>query len=169
MKLSHFLFVIYAGLVISSFMILVFGDKGLAEHYKLAGHQKVLAANIEAMKEKNRRLNQKLEHLSSNPEAIRLLARELGYFYPDEFVIQTDYYESAGEAYDVGVIMRLERPVGKKNFQFRLIGFMISTTILIIYFIFRKLRNYGNKADKPPVPGEGLKYFAKKWNSHIKM
>jgi hypothetical protein len=58
----------------------VFGPMGTREHAALQERARALEENLRALERINRELTEELRSLSSDPETVALLARDLGYY-----------------------------------------------------------------------------------------
>ncbi len=71
---------LYAGLVLSICYTTVFGSMGAREYALLERRARALEANLRSLERVNQELTEELRSLSSDPETIALLARDLGYY-----------------------------------------------------------------------------------------
>ena len=77
-----------AGLVIATGLSFLFGASGLSSYRALRAYEAHVSDGIAALQDRHRRLQQRVAVLRDNPEALRLLARETGYYRPGETVIE---------------------------------------------------------------------------------
>ena len=77
-----------AGLVIATGLSFLFGASGLFNYRDLLGYEAHVSDGIADLQDRHLRLRQRAAVLRDNPEALRLLAREAGYFRPGETVVE---------------------------------------------------------------------------------
>jgi cell division protein FtsB len=126
MKLFNLILSVYFGIILSSLLVFCFGEQGLAEYEELARKKEILSRNIESLKEKNEMLNRKLAELNSNPQTIRLLARELGYYQSDEDLVHIQGYAPQNTFYEAGTIIRINQVPVKRNLVIKAASLLIS-------------------------------------------
>lgn len=84
----------------------VYGPGGLVAHRRMEDYRRDLEANIVELSEIHERLNARIEALSTDPEAVRLQARGLGYIGENERIIRIEGNERRGNSYAVGRVVR---------------------------------------------------------------
>lgn len=86
----------YLAFLVFSGLQLVYGDHGFLAMEALAAYERQLDANLDGLQEKNRVLRMRYEALRTDPEAIRLEARRLGYYGPADLPIKVSGLERPG-------------------------------------------------------------------------
>ncbi|MBN2440401.1 MAG: septum formation initiator family protein [Spirochaetales bacterium] len=142
MKFYHLLIILYVGIIFSSFLILFFGNDGYFTFLELKDHREVLLSNIEELKKKNVELQQKIQMLKTNPQVIRILARKLGYYDPEENMIVLKGDFSFNNHYEVGNIVKNMRTRPDKDIFLRIIGFSLSLFIIVLIILVRQRKKY---------------------------
>ena len=79
MKMTKYLFSLWAGVLIYASLFLIFGDKGLSTHRQLENEQKKQEANIEYLKLINQDLDEAMNSLLYDKDTLAVYAREQGY------------------------------------------------------------------------------------------
>jgi len=145
MKFYHILVIIYIGIILSSLLTLIFGDEGYMTLLYLKKHQEVLVKNIDELKIKNMQLQQELSLLSSDPEKIRILAREQGYYSEGENIIFFQRNDLSSYHYDIGKPVRNIKDGPSKNPALRIIGFAMSVFIIVLSILLRQRKRHDHK------------------------
>jgi cell division protein FtsB len=146
MKLYHIIIMLSCGFIAGSVLIFIFGDDGYLAYSRLSRHREVLEKNIEDLKKKNTELKDDVSTLMSNPEAIRVLARKLGYYKDDEILILLDDNPSMPgygmpRYYEIGTMVNTLPQKTGRNTVLRFIGFAISILITIAIYAAKKRKS----------------------------
>ena len=126
--------------MLGSGLILFFGNEGYYEYLELAKHKDTLKMNIAELKSINKSLLEKLYLLSSNPEVLRILARELGYFEENENIIVFDKDFENRYFYEVGKLIQSVKKSGERNFILRVSGLAFGTLFFLVIFYLYHIR-----------------------------
>ena len=102
------------GFAAISLFVYVFGDGGVREYRRLLRYRDALEQNVERLEETYAELLQLFYSLKTDPEAVRLAARDLGYYRPDEYVILLPGLEPEKRAYHVGSLVQLPQKERRK-------------------------------------------------------
>ena len=78
-----------AGVTMATIASFVLGASGLLSYRQLQAYDRSLEVSIAALGARNASLERRLAALRTNPELLRLYARELGYYRADEMVVRT--------------------------------------------------------------------------------
>lgn len=87
MSVPRLFYCTVAGLVIATGVSFLYGASGLFNYRQLQAYERQVVAGIAALEERHRTLQTRLQALR-DPELVRLLARDTGYFRPDEMVVE---------------------------------------------------------------------------------
>jgi cell division protein FtsB len=79
MKMTKYLFSLWAGVLIYASLFLITGAKGFSTHRQLENEQKKQEANIENLKSINRELEEAMNSLLYDKDTLTVYAREQGY------------------------------------------------------------------------------------------
>lgn len=139
MKLSHILYAIYFCIISSSFLLFFFGEKGLFAYQHLNEYEIALLKNITALQERNKDLANKLQWIKTDPEAVKLLARELGLYQKGESIIRIENYNNSENYYELGKIIKFNNIIMIKDNTLRLISLILSLIMLILFIIIDKV------------------------------
>jgi len=101
--------------IAASLSIFCFGDSGLTVFRSLSRYEQDLAANVEALQARNRRLQAELARLRSDSEANRVLARGIGMYEPGQMVVRLVGRPPKPQVYAVGDLLRMRRPAPVRN------------------------------------------------------
>ena len=146
MRFWRIVFSLYAGVVISFLLLLVFGDAGTREYRKLLAYHQRLEENIEELRSINLALEEELESLATDPEKVRLLAREMGYFAPEDGVVHVVGLPRKESFYRVGKV--IEMSPERKSFALRLkmIGLAVPAICYLLLSFIRGVKQRGSRA-----------------------
>lgn len=87
MSVPRLFYCTVAGFVVATLLSFLFGGSGLLNYRRLQDHERRIASGIAALEQRHAHL-QRLQHLlRTEPELLRLLARDVGYYRDDELVI----------------------------------------------------------------------------------
>ena len=101
--------------IAASLAILVFGDSGVTAFRGLTRYEQDLAANVEALRQRNLELQAELDRLRTDPETNRVLGRRIGMYAPGEMVVRLVGRPPRTEAYAVGDLLRMRRAAPVRN------------------------------------------------------
>ena len=87
MRLQRLFYCMVAGLAAAATIALILGDSGIVAYRRAAEYRDRLVGGIEEIEAAHRRLQRQLARFQSDAEAVRLAARELGYYRPGETVV----------------------------------------------------------------------------------
>lgn len=146
MRLPRLILYVAVGYVFASLLAFVFGAGGLLEYRTSAGYREQLQRNIEELEGSNLRLLAELEALRSDPELLRLRARELGYFREDERVIRIEGAGAPRNFYEVGRLILRQPQAARASWVFRAAGLGLPAVLVVL----RALRR-GRKGDAAAV------------------
>jgi len=131
MRLPRLAIYLALGFAFASLLQLVFGAGGVLEYGASARHRTLLEQNIEELKRANLQLLGELEALRSDPELLRLQARELGYFRENEYVIRVEGSSPPKNSYAVGRLILRASPPPKSPWYFRAAGLGLPALLLL--------------------------------------
>lgn len=99
----------------ASISILLFGDSGVLAFRDLDRYREDLAANVEALKQRNTELNDQLARLQSDEESNRVMARGINLYADGDTVIKLEGHTSRSETYAMGDLLRMRKTDGMRN------------------------------------------------------
>ena len=114
MKFVRLVVSFYSAILLGSLLALFFGDAGMVAYNRLSSHLELLTENLENLERINDDLNGKFEELATDPERIRLQARELGYFEEDEKVLTVEGFPKKRTFFEVGKVVK-KIPLKRRN------------------------------------------------------
>ena len=85
---ARLFFCAVAGVTVATTASFLFGASGLLSYRQLQAYERRLDVSITTLAERNLSLERRLTALRTNPELLRLYARELGYYRPHEIVLR---------------------------------------------------------------------------------
>lgn len=152
MRLPRLIVYLALGFLCASLLVFVFGGAGLLAYGASSRHRAQLERNIDELEATNARLLQELESLRSDPERLRLQARELGYFREDEYVIRVEGAPAARNSYAVGRVILREPSSPKPVWVFRAVGLGLPALLVFRRLLLSVLRGTGRRrGDAHPV------------------
>ena len=123
-----------AAFIAASLGIFFFGDSGLSSYSSLSLYERSLAANVESLKQRNLELQAELGRLKSDPERIRVLARDIGMYAPGDTVVRLVGRPAKPESYAVGDLLRLRRSEPVRNTLFKEAALGAAAALIIVAF-----------------------------------
>ena len=88
MSVPRLFYCTVTGLVVATLASFLFGASGVRNYRQLQVYEQSIVASIAVLEQTNGHLERRLQTLRTDPEVMRLLARETGYYRPDELVIR---------------------------------------------------------------------------------
>ena len=158
MSVPRLFYCTVAGLVIATVLSFLFGASGLFNYRDLRAYEAHVSAGTVALQDRHRSLQQRVAVLRDNPEALRLLARETGYFRTGETVIEVapavDPTAAAGarperEFADVAPLLQRTPPAPRDPFNALALGLFLGAGSFAALSMLRAFRQHA------PVAGNG--------------
>ena len=141
MRLFRLFIAFYIGLIFSFVSTLFFGQAGVKEFENLTEYRETLERNITELRALNWRLNQEFKNLGTEPEKIRLLARELGYFGSDERVVRFNNLPKKSNYHEVGKLLKKDFRWNRNMLFMRIMNLLLPLLFYIASgFFWRELR-----------------------------
>jgi cell division protein FtsB len=124
---------IYLGLVLSIAYTTVFGPLGVQQRVALERRERALEENLASLERINTELAEELRSLSSDPETVALLARDLGYYRPGEHRVSVDGLPQRKEGRAIGqlVAAAADTPGREGTLRLALLGFPLAAWTLL--------------------------------------
>ena len=141
MKIPRILVYIILSFVTASLLFLLFGSGGVADYRRLLGYRATVQENIDELERINRDLLAEVRALGSDPERLRLQARELGYFREGERVIRISGHERGKNYYTVGTILRRKPRPPRADWPFRAVGLALPFLLAVVSATVRRRKN----------------------------
>ena len=155
-----------AGLVIATGLSFLFGASGLSSYRALRAYEAHVSDGIAALQDRHRRLQQRVAVLRDNPEALRLLARETGYYRSGETVIEVgpvaiDPTAAAGprpdrEFADVAPLLQHTPPARREPFNALALGLFLGVGTFAVLSMLRAVRRRREAGQPKRAPRLGV-------------
>jgi len=141
MDARKIIFVVWLVIIVAGFSSIVFGKSGIFAMWKLETERDRIAANMEQLREINGELEGALDNLRSDPDALAVYARELGYASTsDDRFIRISGLPAAGRrTAQAGNLLKAVRPNTVSDSDIRLFAALVglSVTAFILFSRFR--------------------------------
>jgi cell division protein FtsB len=149
MRYWRILLSLYAGLISGFFLLFFLGDAGVGKYRELSSYRERLELNVQELSQIHWALEQELKSLAVDAERVQILARELGYFEPDDGVIRVAGFTASGSFYKVGRI--IERPPAERSIypRIKIVCLVIPMVCYVIISMLRRWVRRDNKAKRP--------------------
>lgn len=134
----------YIGLVFSFVSTVFFGQAGVKEYNNLTGYRETLERNITDLRALNWRLSQEFKNLGTEPEKIRLLARELGYFGSEERVVRFNNLPEKNNYHEVGKLLKKDFRWNKNMLFIRIMNILLPLLFYIASGFFWRTLSRGH-------------------------
>lgn len=131
MRLPRLAVYIALGFGVASLLSFLFADGGVLDYRAADRYRRQLEHNIAELEGIHGRLLDDLEAVRSDPELLRLQARQLGYFRPDEHVIRIQDRVQPGNFYAIGRIILRAPAAPRPVWYFRLAALGLPALLLI--------------------------------------
>ena len=159
-----------AGLVIATGLSFLFGASGLFNYRELKTYETRVVDGIAALQDRHRRVQQRAAVLRDNPEALRLLARETGYFRAGETVIEVGpapHPTAVGGARsgfgfaDVAPLLQRTPPAPREPFNTLALGLFLGGGSFAALGLLRTFRRRAHAGDAPGTGAAPVHPFPK--------
>ena len=159
MSVPRLFYCTVAGLVVATLLSFLFGASGLLNYHRLQAYERRVATGIAALEERHVDLERLANLLRTEPELLRLLARDSGYYRADELVIRVGPQPpAAGGAVspyapdfsDVGPLMQRKLPVPRDPFNVLALGLFLGLGLFAGLTVKRVLRRRAEQVDGAP-------------------
>lgn len=155
MSVPRLFYCTVAGLVVATLLSFLFGASGLFNYHRLQAYERRVATGIAALEERHADLERLAKLLRTEPELLRLLARDSGYYRADELVIRVGPQAPAAAAAspyapdfsDVGPLMQPKLPVPRDPFNVLALGLFLGFGLFTGLTVKRVLRSRAEQAD----------------------
>ena len=142
--------------MVATLLSFLFGASGLLNYHRLQAYERRVATGIAALEERHADLERLANLLRTEPELLRLLARDSGYYRADERVITVGPQPPAAGAAvspyapdfsDVGPLMQSRLPVPRDPFNVLALGLFLGLGLFTALTVKRTLRRRAEQAD----------------------
>ena len=155
MSVPRLFYCTVAGLVVATLLSFLFGASGLLNYHRLQAYERRVASGIAALEERHADLERLARLLRTEPELLRLLARDSGYYRTDELVIRVGPQTPAAapsspyapDFSDVGPLMQPQLPVPRDPFNVLALGLFLGLGLFAGLTVKRVLRSRAEQAD----------------------
>lgn len=135
--------------IAASLAIFFLGDSGLSAFAGLSRYEASLEANVESLKLRNQELQAELDGLKTDPERVRVLARDIGMYAPGETVVKIVGRPPRPESYAVGDLLRLRRPEPTGNMRVKEAALgAVAAVMLVAFFVSFAARRKANGSSR---------------------
>jgi cell division protein FtsB len=142
MRVQRLFYCFTAGIVCAAVISFIYGGSGLGQYRAAAAHRERLQRGVDDLQRTNAELQRYLLQLQTDPELVRLLARELGYYAPGETVVHIDSSSGQGTLamlggdfersfYAVGSLVIESARVRDGRFKTLPVGFSIGAALFV--------------------------------------
>jgi hypothetical protein len=135
--LAGTLFWAAAGFLLSTLLIYLFGDSGLGAYADLDAYRARLQANVTHLSSLNGQLASEARLAGEDPDTIRILARGIGLYAPEERVVRIRGYVSSPSAYEVGDLLRYRIGKGGNTRIFKILGICLPLALTLLSILLR--------------------------------
>ena len=139
---------IYLGLVLSIAYTTAFGPLGAREYLQAESRVRDLEENLAALERINKNLSEELRSLSTDPETITLLARDLGYYRRGDRRVAVPGLPLRGEGRTVGQLVTNGAEESGRESTLRLGLFVLPLAAYTMLRLAGRLRTHGSAARK---------------------
>lgn len=156
MSVPRLFYCTVAGLVVATLLSFLFGASGLLNYHRLQAYEGRVATGIAALEERHTDLERLANLLRTEPELLRLLARDTGYYRADELVIRVGPQPTAPAAAttspyapdfpDVGPLVQPQLPVPRDPFNVLALGLFLGLGMFAALTVKRVLRTRAGQA-----------------------
>jgi cell division protein FtsB len=108
MKVSQLVVSLLVGVCVYLVGVLLFGQYNAATYDQLQAHLERLTHNVEQLSRQRDSLEAQIEQLRRSRETIRVAARDLQYYLPDESVIRIEGYDGRQASASPGAVLTYE-------------------------------------------------------------
>jgi len=137
---------LYLGIVVGFALLFTLGDAGLSEYRELRSYKQSLEDNIAELEQIHWHLQEELRSLATDPEKVRLLARELGYYGRDDGIVRVEGRPPRSSFYRVGRILEGMPARKSSGVRFKVIGLMVPVVFYLLISMIRRWHRRGHKA-----------------------
>ena len=141
--------------MVATLLSFLFGASGLLNYHRLQAYEQRVATGIAALEERHADLERLANLLRTEPELLRLLARDSGYYRADELVIRVGPQTPAAapvspyapDFSDVGPLMQPKLPLPRDPFNVLALGLFLGLGLFTGLTVKRVLRRRAEEAD----------------------
>ncbi len=140
--------------MVATLLSFLFGASGLLNYHRLQAYERRVATGIAVLEERHADLERLANLLRTEPELLRLLARDSGYYRADEMVIRVGPQPRAAAASpyapdfsDVGPLMQPKLPVPRDPFNVLALGLFLGLGLFAGLTVKRMLLRRAEQAD----------------------
>jgi len=131
---------------VSFVLLFTVGDAGTGEYRKLEGYKQRLEENIAELERIHWQLEEELHSLATDPEKVRLLARDLGYYGSEDGIVRVVGRPDRSSFYRVGKIIEGTPARTPRALRLRLIGLVAPVISYLLMSAVRGWLRRGGKA-----------------------
>ena len=129
-------------------LLLTLGDAGIAEYRKLRSFRETLEDNIAELEQIHWHLQEELRSLATDPEKVRLLARELGYYGSEDGIVRVEGRSPPSSFYRVGRIIGGVPARESSRVRLNVIGLAAPVVFYLLVSMIRGWLKRGHKAER---------------------
>lgn len=132
---------LYLGFAVYCLVVLFFGRTGIIATRELRTYHTRLEANLTQLENINTHLVERLDSLRSNPQTIRLEARQLGYLGPNEHFLEIGGYAPPPNVVTVGSLVTEKKLTATPDADSRVIGLAAAVGAFVLFEVMARRRN----------------------------
>jgi len=118
-----------------SLFVYLFGDSGVSAFDRLEGYRDRLERNLKNLDTLNRSLQAELGSLRDDPRRTEVLARDLGLYRPDDWVLRIKDAPAKVEPYEVGTLLRQKTPRHARGPWLKTAGLGVALLAVLAVFL----------------------------------
>jgi cell division protein FtsB len=143
MKMTKYLFSLWAGVLIYASLFLVFGAKGFSAQRQLETEQKKQETNIESLKMINQELEETMNSLLYDKDTLSVYAREQGYASSQERFIRIVGLGVGQKNKTIpGKVIAADEPQYAPDKTIMMIAFCAGASIFLCMVVFDLLKHF---------------------------
>lgn len=127
----------YIGLAVYCLLSLTLGPMGVAAYRDLDARVRGMRENLALLETLNTEARARKDSALSDPEALALEARSLGYVGPDQVVVRLGFPEGSPAARDLGTLVPFALPGGMRDEQVKAIALTAALCTAFAGFLVR--------------------------------
>lgn len=127
----------YIGLAVYCLISLIMGPMGVLAYEDLDARVRGMRENLTLLEALNSEARARKDSAHSDPEALALEARSLGYVGPDQVVVRLGFPEASSAARDLGTLVPFTQPGGMRDEQVKAISLAAALCAAFAGFLVR--------------------------------
>ncbi len=142
----------YIGIAVYCLLSLVLGPMGTASYRDLERQVHRMRENLQVLESVNAEAVARRDAALSDPEALALEARSLGYVEPDQVVVRLGFPAASRTPRDAGTLVPYAHPRGMADAQLKAVSLAAALCAAFAGFLIRPARGRGRRFTEPDRP-----------------